>query len=295
MEALTAKETGIWKETFYGRPRVVVFGGGHVSLALERVLKTLDLHLTVVDDRPEFASRERFREADEVLCTDFSDMSRLDFGDCAYYVIVTRGHSHDYTCLVQAMKRPHAYIGMIGSRKKVSATFQRLREEGWSEGAIAEIHAPIGLKIGGITPGEIAVSIAAELIQEKNKKEKTVFQEEIAEGLAREKGPLVLAVVLNKTGSSPGKKGCRLLVAENGRTYGTIGGGAVEHAVIQEAAASLGRELFEVREYNLSDVGAASLGMICGGQIRVLLESLPPAEDVGEERDRHWEALQDRR
>lgn len=266
------------EETFAGRMQVVVFGGGHVSLALEKVLKTLDLTLTVVDDRPEFSSRERFSEADRVLTMSYEKLSEVDFGFAPYFIIVTRGHKDDERCLRYALSVKHSYIGMIGSRGKVAMTFERLAADGISREALEEVHAPIGLKLGGNTPGEIAVSIAAELIQVKNQKKRSLFSEELEQGLQKEKGPLILATVIEKTGSSPGKRGARMLVNEKGNIYGTIGGGTVEYTVIGEAKAFLaensGKDLFEIREYNLSNEGAASLGMICGGHIRILLESL---------------------
>ena len=110
-------------------------------------------------------------------------------------------------------------------------TFERLAADGISREALEEVHAPIGLKLGGNTPGEIAVSIAAELIQVKNQKERSLFSEELEQGLQKEKGPLILATVIEKTGSSPGKRGARMLVNEKGSIYGTIGGGTVEYTV----------------------------------------------------------------
>ncbi|MEF2851306.1 MAG: XdhC/CoxI family protein, partial [Lachnospiraceae bacterium] len=195
-----------------------------------------------------------------------------------YFIIVTRGHKDDERCLRYALSVKHSYIGMIGSRGKVALTFERLAADGISREALEEVHAPIGLKLGGNTPGEIAVSIAAELIQVKNQKERSLFSEELEQGLQKEKGPLILATVIEKTGSSPGKRGARMLVNEKGSIYGTIGGGTVEYTVIGEAKAFLaensGKDLFEIREYDLSNEGAASLGMICGGHIKILLESL---------------------
>ena len=271
-------EGTFFEEEFAGRTQVVVFGGGHISLALEKVLKTLDLTLTVVDDRLESANRERFSEADRVLTMSYEKLSEVDFGFAPYFIIVTRGHKDDDICLRYALSVKHSYIGMIGSKGKVALTFDRLAADGISREALAEVHAPIGLKIGGNTPGEIAISIAAELVQVKNQKKRSLFSEELAQGLREERGPLVMATVIEKNGSSPGKRGARMLVNEKGDIYGTVGGGTVEYTVIQEAENFLrentGEDLFEIREYNLSNEGAASLGMICGGHIKVLLEKL---------------------
>lgn len=200
----------------------MVFGGGHISLALEKVLKTLDLTLTVVDDRLEFAHRERFSEADRVLTMSYEKLSEVDFGFAPYFIIVTRGHKDDDICLRYALSVKHSYIGMIGSKGKVALTFDRLAADGISREALAEVHAPIGLKIGGNTPGEIAISIAAELVQVKNQKKRSLFSEELAQGL-RKKEALSLWLRLSRRTVPPGKTGARMLVNEKGDIYGHRG------------------------------------------------------------------------
>ena len=163
---------------------------------------------------------------------------------------------------------------MIGSRKKVAATFQRLREEGVSEEEIRRVHAPIGLPIGGSTPAEIAVSIAAEIIQVKETSGVQGLEEEVKETLLKRRRTA-------GHGDSPEKgrvlsagTGSRMLVGEYGKIKGSIGGGAVEYEAARYAKESLGHELFETVQYRLSDGQAADLGMICGGSIQVLFESL---------------------
>ena len=269
------EEAETFRETLRGKIPVIVLGGGHVSLALENILKLLEFHLTVIDDREEFANRERFSLADEVFRMDFeTEFPQAVFTEGAYYIIVTRGHQYDYICLKEILKRTSGYIGMIGSRKKVAAAFQRLREEGVSEEEIRRVHAPIGLPIGGSTPAEIAVSIAAEIIQVKETSGVQGLEEEVKETLLKEEGPLVMVTVLKKEGSSPRGRGSRMLVGEYGKIKGSIGGGAVEYEAARYAKESLGHELFETVQYRLSDGQAADLGMICGGSIQVLFESL---------------------
>ena len=147
--------------------KAYVFGAGHCGHSLVPLLTTLGFHTTVIDDRAEFANQVRFPTADRIqVAASFAGvMQLLDVDDNGYLIILTRGHAHDQTVLAQALHTPAAYIGMIGSQKKVAKTFKALGEEGFSAEELARVHAPIGLSIGAETPEEIAVSIAAELIQ----------------------------------------------------------------------------------------------------------------------------------
>ncbi len=151
--------------------RLVVLGGGHIALPLVKMGKMLDFQVTVVDDRPAFAHGARFPEADQVVCQDFTTaIHKLGFDANTFVIIVTRGHRHDKTCLVETFKQHQAaYIGMIGSRRKVQALMQDLREEGFSEEKLDCVYAPIGLDIGAQTPEEIAVSIMAEIIKVRHR------------------------------------------------------------------------------------------------------------------------------
>ena len=152
----------------------VIAGGGHVAMFTARVLAMAGFRVVVMDDREEFANRERFPDASEVIVLD-------DFNHCfkgmiipqdASIVILTRGHSHDKTVLAQALKTSAVYIGMIGSKKKRDATYKALLEEGVKQKHIDRVHCPIGITIGAQTPEEIAVSIAAEVIAERARSRK---------------------------------------------------------------------------------------------------------------------------
>jgi xanthine dehydrogenase accessory factor len=126
--------------------------------------------VTVIDDRQEFANRERFPEAREVIVEDFrSVFERLHFSGREYVAILTRGHKHDALVLEEAMKKPTRYIGMIGSRRKTRLIYDHLKRKGVPAEALKSVHAPIGLNIQAETPQEIAVSIVAELIDVKRK------------------------------------------------------------------------------------------------------------------------------
>jgi xanthine dehydrogenase accessory factor len=144
-----------------------VFGAGHCGQKLVTVLSTIGFSTVIVDDRAEFANAERFPTADRVVVPEsFSGVvETLPVDEQSYVVIVTRGHAHDRNVLAQALRTPARYIGMIGSKNKVAKSYELLRQEGFSDADLARVHAPIGLKIGAETPEEIAISIAAQLIQ----------------------------------------------------------------------------------------------------------------------------------
>jgi xanthine dehydrogenase accessory factor len=129
-----------------------------------------DFSVTVIDDRQDFANRERFPEAREVIVDDFHNVfDRLDFSGREYIAILTRGHKHDALVLEKVMMKPTRYVGMIGSRRKTRLVFDHLKEKGIPEDALKSVHAPIGIDIEAETPQEIAVSIVAQLIEVKRK------------------------------------------------------------------------------------------------------------------------------
>lgn len=149
-------------------PELVIVGAGHIARPLSRLGTMLGMRVTVLDDRPEFATRERFPEAERVLRADFSDpFQEVPLGAGTHLVLVTRGHKYDYDALLDALRRPIelAYIGMVGSRRRVRAAFEQLVRQGVPRERLLRVHAPIGLDIGAETPEEIAVAIIAEIIR----------------------------------------------------------------------------------------------------------------------------------
>ena len=151
--------------------RAILFGAGHISRALTPVLSSVGFLVTVIDQRPELAVPEAFPAADRVICGDFSRIDELitiTSGD--YLVVMTQGHTFDYMVEEQILRGPFAYCGVIGSATKHAVVNQKLLEAGIREEVIAKIHAPVGLKIRAITPEEIAVSIASEMILERAKR-----------------------------------------------------------------------------------------------------------------------------
>lgn len=146
-------------------PEILILGGGHIALPLVKIASLLGFKVIVVDDRPEFANNKRFPGADKVICNSFERaLAGMDIGPGTYSIIVTRGHEYDRDCLREVIKRPAAYIGMIGSRRKVKVIMQQLAEEGISPEKLAAVFSPIGLDIGAQTPEEIALSIMAEVV-----------------------------------------------------------------------------------------------------------------------------------
>jgi len=146
-------------------PRLFIVGAGHVGWHLGRLAADAGFRVHVVDDREKFANAERFPGAEEVVAEPIPDwLHRSELPASAFVVVVTRGHTHDLDAMRALAARDLRYLGLIGSRAKVSKIFARLLEEGMPPECLARIHAPIGLDIGAVTPAEIAISIMAELV-----------------------------------------------------------------------------------------------------------------------------------
>ncbi|HXG52215.1 MAG TPA: XdhC/CoxI family protein [candidate division Zixibacteria bacterium] len=163
----TAGRLHVFFEVMPAPPKLVVVGAGHIALPLVRMAKILDFYVIVIDDRLLYANRERFPDADEVLVGDMARMLKeMTITPSTYIVLITRGHKYDEPCLREIIHSPARYIGMIGSRRRIKACFQRFRdEEKIAEEVIQRVYAPIGLDIGTETPAEIALSILAEIVK----------------------------------------------------------------------------------------------------------------------------------
>jgi xanthine dehydrogenase accessory factor len=165
---LQGVEAEIFAEPLLPRPHLIIAGAGHIGAALAHLGALLEFEVTVVDDRPSFANRERLPDADHILVGDIAQtVASHPMDSDTYIVIVTRGHRHDAHVLREVVKFVDevAYIGMIGSRRKIKLIYDELQELGIATAEqLAKIHAPLGIDIGGESVWEIAVSIAAELV-----------------------------------------------------------------------------------------------------------------------------------
>ncbi len=142
-----------------------IFGAGHVAFNLYKVALIAGFDVIVVDDRESYANRERFPDAREVIADDFDRVTeRLRVPEASYIVIVTRGHRDDMRILRWAVNANTRYLGMIGSQRKTISIYKELQNQGISAERFANVHAPVGLEIGAVTPEEIAVAIVAEMI-----------------------------------------------------------------------------------------------------------------------------------
>lgn len=165
----------VWKDDLYVEPvfragKVYLFGGGHVGKALVPVLSTIGFPVVLFDNREALAKQENYPMASEVIFGDFNDIyQKVSITKDDYVVIMTPGHRSDFEILSQVLKSGATYIGCIGSKHKVARTRELLLAQGYTDADLARIHSPIGLAIQAETPEEIAISIAAEMIEHRAK------------------------------------------------------------------------------------------------------------------------------
>ena len=154
----------VFVEPILPQPTLYIFGGGHVSMAVAQAAHTAGFAVGIVDDREQFANAQRFPMAREIFTSYEEAIAKIQPSASTYLVIVTRGHKDDMRCLAWAVRTQARYIGMIGSRRKVISVYRALESDGYRAEEFERVFAPMGLEIGALTPEEIAISIAAELI-----------------------------------------------------------------------------------------------------------------------------------
>jgi xanthine dehydrogenase accessory factor len=163
---MNLKDTWLMVDHIRKLKTLYCFGAGHVAVPTAHLAALVGFRVVVTDDRPEFANRDRFPEAEEIIIKDFNHaFDGLEIDGDSFIVIVTRGHQYDRVVLEQALKTDAGYIGMISSRHKREAIYDALEKLGVKKERLEWVHSPIGIDIGGETPEEIAVSIVAELIK----------------------------------------------------------------------------------------------------------------------------------
>ena len=164
------EEAGILVESVPRKPRLVIFGAGHVGVEIAKVAAGVDFHVVVLDDRAEFANAERIPWAHEVRVEDFRTVfDGLRFDEDDYLLATTRGHNFDALVIEHVADTAACYVGMLGSKRKRAVIFRALEAAGVPESALARVKTPIGLDIGADTPAEIAVSVVAELVKVRRK------------------------------------------------------------------------------------------------------------------------------
>ncbi|WP_024615323.1 XdhC/CoxI family protein [Clostridium sp. Ade.TY] len=271
-------------EPFFPKPRLIVFGGGHVAKPLVEFASRIGFAITVIDDRPSFANSVRFPNAENVICESFEkSFNLIEFRKSDFVVIITRGHKHDGLVLRKVLNYDLSYIGMIGSKRRVKGMMDELIEEGFSKEKLDKVNSPIGLDIGAITPDEIAISIVSELIMFKNKNILTVnskkfsypdFDKEVfLEICKNENNPKAIITIISSKGSVPRKAGAKMIYKFDGSTLGSIGGGCSEASVLSKARNIMLNKGFLIERVDMTGDVAESMGMVCGGIMDVIIES----------------------
>jgi xanthine dehydrogenase accessory factor len=271
-------------EYFAPKPRMIVFGGGHIAVPLSAMASLLKFDVVIFDDRPSFANRARFPSAREVICDGFGKAGeRLNIRKNDYVVIATRGHRHDEECLRDVLSGCFPrYAGMVGSRRRMAVMRRQLAEEGFSRDSLERLHAPVGLPIGAATPEEIALSILAEVVQEKRKNwpnagQKRLYADvEPMEWLARRENDdkkAALATVIAAKGPTPRGAGAKMAALADGIAVGSIGGGCAEADVLRDARDVIRNGGCLFKTVDMTDT-AEDDGMMCGGTMDVMIEAV---------------------
>ncbi len=147
------------------QPKILIVGAGHIGQALAKLGKIAGFRIALLDDRPEWANRERAPDADEIICAEFEEaLASYPITPATAITLITRGHRQDAASLQQVIRSSAGYVGMIGSPRRAKAVFLLLEQEGVPRSLLRKVRTPIGLDLGGETPEEIAVAILAEIV-----------------------------------------------------------------------------------------------------------------------------------
>lgn len=266
----------IYAELLGNEIQLVVFGAGHLSLPIIDIAHILEMRVTVVDDRREYLDNAIAHGAEATVCRPFDEAMELIEGSSdSYFIVVTRGHRYDSACVGGSLRKPHAYVGMIGSRRHAKIVKEKLIREGLPEELVDSVHTPIGIDIAAETPEEIAVSIMGEVIEVKNRRRrKAGFSKDMmAAILSEDRGPAILVTIVETRGSTPRTAGAKMLVYADGSITGTIGGGIAEAEIMKKSAEMIKEGFTGIETTDVDMIAAPEEdGMVCGGSARILLE-----------------------
>lgn len=278
-QVITFNEERIFVEFIRQSYNVVVCGAGHISLSIIKLCKILDLPVTVIDDRLTFTNNAAKAGADSIICESFDvALNKLQSDKGTIFIIVTRGHRYDQTCLKNIIEKENAYIGMIGSKLRVKKVLDYLENEGVQREKLDAVYTPIGLKIGAETPAEIAVAIIAQIIEVKNKvMGSSTYNDELLNGIIDEEHmniPKAVVTIVSRKGSAPREVGTKMVVLKNGTMIGTIGGGCVEAELSQKAFSCIENHKCELVKIDMTGSEVEDEGMVCGGIVEIFVEPI---------------------
>ena len=283
---------------FRPQERLLLFGAGHVARPTCKIASLLGYNVVVIDDREEFANATYFPEAKEIVCAPLEQaIEQVRPNALDYIVIMTRGHMYDRDCLkeILSITMPF-YLGVMGSKRKTAHLMQYLTEEGFGQENLDQIHMPIGFDIAAITPEEIAVSVAAELVSCRRKKnpkrslydieiknteepspiflKEEFYRPSVLDALIDGEKKAVWILVYETKGSTPAQSGLFMMLDEDGKCYGTIGGGSAEAQAIKEAFPYIGSGQSKTISISMNHMVAAEEGMVCGGESKLYIEGI---------------------
>lgn len=287
--ATTVLEIGgarVFAERFGAVPQLVVCGGGHVAVSVVRLAKLLGLPVLAMDDREEYAHDLTDAGADRVLCQPFAQaLEQVPGGAETYFIVVTRAHEFDVVCLQDILKKPAAYVGMMGSRGRAALVRRQLLEQGADAQRVEALYAPIGLPIGSQSAEEIALSILAQVVSIKNARPQTEgFTPVMMDAMEKADSTgqcAVLATIIVRHGSTPREVGAKMLVLPGEKIIGSVGGGIMEYRTILAAQEMLAGKAPAHQVVSFSADGKNDDAAIaaCGGSMELLLEVLRPGEE----------------
>ena len=248
--------------------------------------KLLGLPVLAMDDRKEYADSLSEAGADKVICQPFVQaLEQVDGSAETYFIVATRAHAFDVACLKEILKKPAAYVGMMGSKGRSALVRRQLLEQGTDARRVEELYAPIGLSIGSQTAEEIALSILAQVVAIKNKRPQTEgFRTAVLDAMEQADVAgqrVVLATIIARHGSTPREVGAKMLVLPGGKIVGSVGGGIMEHRTILAAQEMLADKAPAHRRIccfadDNSDASVAA----CGGSMELLLSVLKPGREL---------------